>query len=333
MGTTVFGISLGSYALINYMFSAPYLTDLFYTEWIKKYFTDGVLEGLKYTLWKLWMSFKTMLGLIKQNLVAPESTTSAAGLYYVIFLVLILALACRVIHRGFVKKVNWSSLLLELQMLLCMIGFFVADLLMYRIQEGGRHTLVYLVGMIVLFPYMEREVWDDEKSFYTMLQRIRKHKAVWWKTVGMVVGFLFLFIGRGNVPYEFAVPYRTEEHSAELDKLSKQLEEKMQLSEAGIGYDNTVIWTFWDTVENAASDNPKETVVEGRRIDFGAYYAVPAGFGINLCDGGYMDVNLESLQSRYIGTVPGGNFEKRCIDAGGVLIGECDRLVVYDMRP
>ena len=46
-----------------------------------------------------------------------------------------------------------------------------------------------------------------------------------------------------------------------------------------------------------------------------------------------MDANLEHLQSRYIGTIPGGAFEKRCMEAGGKRIGACDRLVVYDMRP
>ena len=87
-------------------------------------------------------------------------------------------------------------------------------------------------------------------------------------------------------------------------------------------YDNTVIWTVWDSVDG-----------QTRTVDFGAYYAVPTGFGINLCDGGYMDANLEHLQSRYIGTIPGGAFEKRCMEAGGKRIGACDRLVVYDMRP
>ena len=73
--------------------------------------------------------------------------------------------------------------------------------------------------------------------------------------------------------------------------------------------------------------------IETKAVDFGAYYALPSGFGVNLCDGGYVYVNLENLQSRYIGTIPGGNYEKRCIASGGKLIGECDTLVVYDMKP
>ena len=35
------------YGLISYLFSAPYLTDLFYTEWIGKYFDEALkTEGL-----------------------------------------------------------------------------------------------------------------------------------------------------------------------------------------------------------------------------------------------------------------------------------------------
>lgn len=139
--------------------------------------------------------------------------------------------------------------------------------------------------------------------------------------LGVTVIFLLLFVGRGNIPYEFALPYGSEEHRDDLKNLEEQLEERMELAGDAPNYDNTVIWTAWDSVDG-----------ETKTVDFGAYYAVPKGFGINLCDGGYMDVNLETLRSRYIGTVPGGEFEKRCIAAGGREVGRCERLVVYEMR-
>ena len=104
--------------------------------------------------------------------------------------------------------------------------------------------------------------------------------------------------------------------------MEKQLSENMELVADTPNYDNTVIWTAWDSIGG-----------ETGMVDFGAYYAVPAGFGINLCDGGYMDVNLENLQSRYIGVMPGGDFEKRCQAAGGRMVGACKRLIIYDMRP
>ena len=31
--------------------------------------------------------------------------------------------------------------------------------------------------------------------------------------------------------------------------------------------------------------------------------------------------------------IPGGDFEKRCLAAGGRAVGEGERLVIYDMRP
>lgn len=138
----------------------------------------------------------------------------------------------------------------------------------------------------------------------------------------MTVVFLALFLWRGDIPYEFDVPFGDEEHRAELSTFGAELAENMMLTGGAPNYDNTVIWTAWDSVDG-----------ETKMVDFGAYYAVPEGFGINLCDGGYMDVNLEKLQSRYIGVIPGGEFEKRCQAAGGRAVGICERLVIYDMRP
>jgi len=310
IGATSTGVcvfTLGVYVLINHFFSAPYLTDLFYTEWIGKYFEEGFIAGLKYTVWKLLTSFRSVGDIIWQNMKAPENATSAAGLYYALFLAMLVLLMWKLILHIWKRDVSIGKLLPELQMFLCMTGFFAADLLMYRLHEGGRHTLVYLVGMIFLLPFM----WngDDKKSVGVM---------------GFtVVCCLLLFVGRGAVPYEFSIPYGTVEQEEDLESLSRQLSENMVLSEDGIGYDNTIIWTLWD------SKGQDKTKAEA--VDFGAYYAVPKGFGINLCDGGYMDVNLENLQSRYIGTMPGGAFAKRCEDAGGVLIGQSKRLVVYDM--
>lgn len=299
-GTAAAAIAV--YGAVNHFFSAPYLTDLFYTEWITVYFEQGIFAGVRYTVWKLCTSLTSMLRMIWENLTTGSGLISAAGLYYFIFLLLMLYLSgktvCRIAHK------DWKGFLPEGQMLFCMFGFFVADLLMYRIQEGGRHTLVYIVGCLFLLP---------------VLADLRKIRQL-YLPIGMTAVFLILFIGRGDIPYEFALPYGSEEHRSDLKVLEEQLAERMELTGDAPNYDNTVIWTAWDSIDG-----------ETKTVDFGAYYAVPKGFGINLCDGGYMDVNLETLKSRYIGTVPGGKFEKRCIAAGGREIGRCERLVIYDM--
>ncbi len=302
----LFLITAGVYVAINHFFSAPYLTDLFYTDWIKIYFEEGILQGLHYTLWKLYTSFAAIAGMIRENLSVKSGLISAAGLYYFIFLLLLAGLFIKGTVRFYKKE--WHGFLLEGQMLLCMGGFFCADLLMYRLQEGGRHTLVYIVGCLFLLPMMRP----------CFPQRTNREK--WFFPAALSLLFLILFVGRGKIPYEFAIPYGSEEHRSDLISLEEELRENMSLTENGPNYNNTVIWTGWDTVDG-----------ETAAVDFGAYYAVPTGFGINLCDGGYMGVNLESLRSRYIGTTPGGEFEKRCQAAGGRLIGRCSRLVVYEM--
>lgn len=315
----IFAVTIAVYGLISYLFSAPYLTDLFYTEWIGKYFDEGLVAGIKYTVWKLITSMKSIIDIIGQNLLPTGEVVSAAGLYYFVFLLLVILLLWKLIKKIWIKKERVYHVLPELQMFLCMVGFFVADLLMYRLHEGGRHTLVYIVGMIVLLPFMGKEN-EIEKS------GVCRYGGM-IETCLVSICCLLVLVGRGNVPYEFSIPYVTEEYATDLSKLSEQLSENMILSEDGISYNNTVIWTLWDEIEK--EDGQTET----KAVDFGAYYALPSGFGVNLCDGGYVYVNLENLQSRYIGTIPGGNYEKRCIASGGKLIGECDTLVVYDMKP
>lgn len=290
------------YVMINHFFSAPYITDLFYTEWIKVYFEQGIFAGLRYTVWKLYTSFLTVSDLIRANLTVKSGLISAAGLYYLIFLLLLLLLIVRAVWRLLYK--NWKGFLPEGQMLLCMIGFFGADLLMYRIQEGGRHTLVYIVGLLFLIPLVD----------------LHKKRNI-YLSFGLSVFFLLLFMMRGNVPYEFGIPDGTGERRADLAGLAGQLSENMELAEEAPSYENTVVWSFRETIDG-------ESVL----TDFGAYYAVPEGFGINLCEEAYLAENLETLQCRYIGVIPGGTFEARCIAAGGAEVGRCGSLVVYDMH-
>lgn len=331
------------YWMINHFFSAPYLTDLFYTEWITVYYKQGFMAGAKYTVWKLYDSLVSVAEMIRENLTVKDGLISAAGLYYFIFLLLFFLLLAKFIYyigkcfgRGKTQSVsagkwdltfygaaqkNWMKFLLEGQMLLCMAGFFAADLLMYRLQEGGRHTLVYIVGCIFLLPFIGEASLkrSSVKKAGPFAGREMVSRAV---PAAAAVVFLLLFTGRGDIPYEFEVPFGEPEHRADLGDMAEQLSENMTLSEDAPSYDNTVIWVIWDSVDG-----------ETETVDFGAYYAVPKGFGINLCDGGYMDANLENLRSRYIGVMPGGDFEKRCQAAGGEAVGECSRLVIYDMRP
>ncbi len=299
-------VTAAVYAAVNHFFSAPYLTDLFYTEWVTVYFKEGLFRGLYYTAWKLYDSFRTVIDLIVANITVGSGLVSAAGLYYFIFLLLTAILLVKLFFRF--RRRDWQGFLLEGQLLLCMAGFFAADLLMYRIQEGGRHTLVYIVGCLFAMPVLPPT--ENSSAKRRGLQEI-----------GLAAVFILLFTMRGNIPYEFSIPYSNGEYAAELDKLSSELSENMQLSGTAPNYDNTVIWTFADTVDG-----------EVENVDFGSYYAVPTGFGINLCDMGYMEVNLEKLQSRYIGVAAGGGFEERCLASGGTLVGKNKYLAVYRAR-
>ncbi len=306
--------TVGVYYAVNHFFSAPYLTDLFYTEWIEVYFQEGFVQGLGYTLHKLWESSIYIAKMMWQCLMVEGGMGSAAGLYYFVFLALAFFFFVKLLLRW--KKRKWQGALLEVQMLFCMAGFFVADLLMYRLQEGGRHTLVYIIGSIFILS-VDRPRAGDEGKNADLKQNIRRMIL----PGGILILFLAVFIGRGKVPYEFSIPYDNEAHRSELESLEKELAANMELTDEVPGYENTIVWTLWDYVG-------EETEV----IDFGLYYGMPKGFGINACDGGYITANLENMKCRYIGAYPGGEFEKRCLAAGGKPVGGCSDLIIYDMK-
>ena len=310
----LFLLTAAVYYAVNHFLSAPYLTDLFYTDWITAFFTQGFAGGMKYMIWKLYTSLVSVLGMIIE---ATAGAGLASGALYLAFYLLQLLWLISII-RTILKRREGESLplVLQIQMLLCMAGFGTADLLMYRLTEGSKHTAAFILVSLLLLPYMNlRGLGKTSDS--------RKHGKVEYSLIASVIVLCYLFVYKADIPYDYAIPYRDATRSAQLETLKNQLQENMTLTENAPSYDNTVIWSLWDQVNG-------ETVT----TDFGAYYMIPQGFGINLCDGGFMAARpqLDGLQSRYIATTPGGDIEKACKENGGRLVGSCSTLVVYDMK-
>jgi hypothetical protein len=336
-GTSCLGVLTGAvYYLINHFLSAPYLTELFYTDWITAYFQKGLFGGLKYTLWKLYTSAVSIFGMISQ---AVAGKGLASGALYLAFWLLLLFWIFSVyreiknwksrtensLDKGAGKRVG-LPLVLQLQLLLCMAGFGGADLLMYRLTEGSKHTAAFILVSLCLIPFawkpVEKLHFDRPAGSSASLEN--KGRRVMRNMLPLVtlLALYFLFVVKADIPYDYAIPYVTQERSSDLNLLRAQLNKEMKLTGKAPNYDNTVIWTLWDQVNGKTTET-----------DFGAYYMIPKGFGINLCDGGFMKAQSGKLKSRYIATIPGGDIEKTCIAAGGRKIGACQTLVVYDMRP
>lgn len=324
------------YAAINHYLSAPYLTDLFYTDWLTAYRDHGLLYGLHYTLWKLAQSLRSVAGMVREAVFGAGLASGALYLTFFGLLVVWLVFWIRGLREAGKKKSTDVTemtgtvratfpLLLQFQLLLCMAGFGAADLLMYRLTEGSKHTAAFLVISLCFLPFMGRK--GSGRADGTETAAPAGHVlSAWFQPVVLFLLLCYLFVVKADIPYDYGIPYRTAERSAQLTQLQEQLDSSMTLTAETPNYDNTVIWALWDQVDGKT-----------QATDFGAFYMIPEGFGINLCDGGFIAAHLEglsqgSLQSRYIAAPPGGEIEQKCLQIGARKVGSCSSLVVYDLK-
>lgn len=304
---SVIGVATTVYFVISHFFSAPYLTDLFYTDWLTAY-KEGLLHGLKYDVWKLTESVKSIFTMMLHQ--TSEGKLLAGSLYF-LFLMCLVFWVIMVIQKD-----KWKiPFIIRVQMLVLMVGFFGADLMMYRLQEGGRHTVPFIFVTLMMLPFLV-------EGYHVPEQLISGAKDKPWGIIvpsiiaSAVTVVVFLLLGK--LPYEFDIPYATQERVKEVNSLQQQLEENIDVNMGTPSYENTIIWPIWDKVDG-------ETVV----FDWGMLYAIPAGMGINACDGGYVEAQMENLQCGYIATMKGSDVET-CFDKTEKdVIGENQTLIVY----
>lgn len=289
---------VAGYGLISHYFSAPYLTDLFYTDWLTAY-KDGVLAGLKYDVWKLLSSIKSVTTMMLQK--APEGKLLAGSLYFLFLLCIVIWLVLVIDH----KRVS-TPFIISLQMLILTVCFLGADLMMYRLQEGGRHTIAFIFVTAMLIPFALTKQKDTVLEPFIV------------PTVALVALSIIVFIALGKLPYEFAISYQTDARATEIEALKADLDAAITFEPNGPNYANTIIWPIWDTVDG-------ETVV----FDWGMLYAVPAGLGINACDGGYVEAQLGNLKCGYIATTPGSDVAKWCAENEKTLVANSNSITIY----
>lgn len=284
------------YVLINQYMSAEYLTPLFDITWIKKFFTEGIFVGTKYTLYKLWDVGKTVFGMMKQAFISGYH----AGTQFMGFVWLLGIMVIQCIRD--IRKKQRCELEIHVSMTICFVGMFVAVLLMYKPIQGGRHLLTFIAVGIFLLSVMETKL----------------HRKVIF-TAGL---FAYLFIAMATDRYEHQIPYRNAEVQDTLLQWEQCLTAKMQLMEAEVpNYDNVVIWTLWDQVDG--------TLVN---LKWQELYAVPAGFGISCCEDTFVAENFDTLQSKYIAVILGGSLDEKCQEVGLRKIGSSREVVIYELH-
>lgn len=191
-----------------------------------------------------------------------------------------------------------NQILLNGYLAFCFFAMWMALLLMYKMKEGSKHLLTFIVMGLFAVCLMETK-------FYK-------------KTMVMAALFVFLFWVKGYQPYDYQVPFVTEERAAQMDYWSDNFTQNLQLSMENVpNYDNVVIWTFKDG---------------DVLTDWQVLYALPSGFGISCCYSDYVMDHLDHLQSKYLLIPTGGELQEACEAAGLPMIGDDGRACIYSTR-
>ena len=305
-------VTLGAYAGIKHYLGAEYFAPLFFTDWVTAFFERGLFGGLRFFFGKLYYMGKSFLGHTNQGL----RTGLASGAYFAGYLVMLcILLGQSIADWRSVKRLKnageagraaelTKKLIVQVHLAFSFIAMLFALLLMYKLTEGSKHLLTFMAAGI----------------FVVAMMQTRFYK----KTVLLGVTFLFLYTYRAVDPYDYGIPYIQEEASEAYAYWEGVLEEKLELdTENGVpNFENSVIWVFNDQLP----DGTKETVA------WQYLYALPEGFGISCCMPDYIHEKFETLQSRYIATLSGGEIDEMCRDAGCSEIGRRGTLVIYRLH-
>ena len=292
----IVGITGGIYVWINHYLSAEYLTPLFDVTWIKTFFTEGILEGVKFTLYKLWDTGKTVWGMMIQAFISGyHAGTQFDGFVWLLLILLYQS------WKDFRKK-DRTALEIHLFLVICFVGMFAAVLLMYKPIQGGRHLQTFIMVGIFILSIMETHLY----------RRIAFTGAL----------FVYLYMVMATDRYEHQIPYADEKTHHTLASWEQVFQEELILETESVpNYDNVLIWTLSDMVDGNAES-----------LKWQELYAVPAGFGISCCEGEYIREHFEELQSKYLAVPKGGALDLKCREKMLREIGQSEEVIVYELR-
>ena len=315
----ILGITAFIYYLLNHYLSAEYLMPFFYTDFITTFFTDGFGAGVHNFFGTLYYKGSDFLKFMKDAFYIDR----AAGIFFCVFVFMMILQAAAAVCgrkqlRGSLKGLSkpesgsydetavgdattrkkgvWISLL---YMLFADLAFLMALLLMYKLTEGSKHLLTFIMaGTILLIMESSRGLIFGGLMCACMI-------------------YFGAFHAVGNA-YDFGIPEVTDESAARYEYWQQAFAEGVQLDRTNVpSYDNAIIWEFADDVDG------KQVVTDWQML-----YALPSGTGISCC-WEYTDTNFDDIKCRYISAPTGGDIEKLCIESGYRLIGKDERLCVY----
>ena len=293
----IMGVTGVIYAAVKHYFGAEYFTPLFDTEWVTTFFDRGIFAGIKYVIWRLvhvgMNFFELMVQGLKEDLFWGE--------YFVAFMIVMLVILLQTVVYFMKRNKKGKQLILHIYLSLCFVGMWAALLLMYKMKEGSKHLLTFIVVGIFAICLMET-------GFYK-------------KAVVTAVVFAALFTATGTDPYEHQVPFKDETVVAQGEYWEEVFDRECALDTGSVpNFENVMIWIFSDRVEG-------ETVLTPYQM----LYQLPEGFGISCCYADYVTANFDSLQSRFLAVAEGGEVDNLCQARNLREIGRNEGLVVYEL--
>lgn len=317
-----------TYALIKHYLGAEYFTPLFYTDWITTFFTDGIGAGFRNLFGTLyWKGLEFYRHCIEGGRNGLTSGAFFDGYLLVLLILLVQSfLDIRTLRRA--KRVEriamepedkkvrealfgpytltedrkrelHNQLVIEVHFALSLIAMLFAHLLMYKMVEGSKHFLTFIAAGIFIVSMLETRYYK--------------------KAVLLGAAFLYLYSFKAVEPYDYQIPYVTEERQAQVEYWREIFSEKLAMDTEQVpNYENVVIWTFGD-----------ETPEGHQNLKWQLLYSAPKGFGISCCEREYITEHLTELQSRYLATVSGGAIDEMCRTAGYEELGRDADMVLY----
>lgn len=302
----VIGITFLIYMLIKHYLGAEYFAPLFFTDWITAFLEEGLVGGIHNFLSTLFWKGKGFLSHLVQGYRSGLASGAFFGGYLTVMAVLVYqSLADWLKMRRTKEKDSGAETLknqfiIEAHLAFSFIGMLFALLLMYKLTEGSKHLLTFIaVGIFII-----------------SLMRTRFYK----KAVLIGATFAYLYSYMALDPYDYQIPFAQTERVAQVQNWQETFAEELAVTEEEVpNYDNVVIWVFNDITSEGTVN-----------LKWQLLYGLPKGFGISCCYREYILEHFDTLQSRYIATVAGGEIDERCQSAGYREIGRDVDMVVYE---
>ena len=194
-----------------------------------------------------------------------------------------------------------KRMIIDVHMVISFVAMFFAVILMYRLQEGAKHILLFIcVGTLILCVHSNKNV----------ISRI------------LVLAILFTMVFWIKMSPEDGnhIPMKDDVGVAKQAYWEETFSENIKFNRETIpSYDNTILWCGSDQVDG--------NIVLS---DWTILYALPAGTGINYIQSEHVFEETNNLKSHYIMMPKGGEVEKFCNILDYTKIGDDGNTVVYD---